>query len=370
MSSIKAKIQRVDRLFLVLVILTVFFGFLLFLSASLGLHARDDGADFSSVVRSQVIGMAMGFLGMFIATKIPYAFWKKAAVPIFLTTVVLMIVVLLPGVGFLHGGSRRWIYLGALSFQPADLFKISVVILFASWLAKHRKRITEISYAILPICIILGVSGLLLFLQPKIGTFLVIAAAAFSILFASGAKLKHIAILGLIALPLVYFTATSMPYVKERIDTYLNPDRDPRGESYQIQQSLIAVGSGGLFGRGYGQSVQKFSYLPEPISDSIFAVVAEELGFVGATALILLIVLFTYRGLVIAARAPDMFARLLVIGIIMLITAQSFINIAAMVGLAPLTGMPLVFVSHGGTAMATSLASMGIVLNVSKYSKL
>lgn len=369
MKSVKSKAGQLDKLFLGLVLITVFFGFLLFMSASLGLHARD-GASFGSVVTKQAFWTLLGFIAMVVAIYSPYSIWKKLAVPIFLIATALMVVVLLPGVGFLHGGSRRWIYLGSFSFQPGDLFKIATVILYASWISKHWKRIKEFGYAIAPFCILLGVSGLLLFLQPKIGTFLVIAVAAFAMLIASGAKLKHVGILILVTLPIIYMAATTMPYVRDRVETFFNPDRDPQGESYQIKQSFIAVGSGGWFGRGYGQSIQKFNFLPEPIGDSIFAVVAEELGFVGATLLIVLIVLFTYRGLVIASAAPDLFGRLLVIGLVMLITAQSFINIAAMVGVAPITGMPLVFVSHGGTAMATSLASIGIILNVSRYSKL
>lgn len=365
----KNEVGRADRMLLTLVVITTFYGFMLFMSASLGLHARGD-VEFSSVLKSQGIGVFLGFILMFIAARIPYTFWRKVALPIFITTTALMIIVLLPGIGFLHGGSRRWIYLGSLSFQPADFFKISIVILYAAWIAKNWKKITDYRYALLSLIALSGIAGFLLFMQPKIGTFLIIAAALVSVLITSGAKFKHVLALILVAAPVFFFLATSMPYVRDRLDTFLNPAEDTRGASYQIDQSLIAVGSGGWFGRGYGQSVQKFSFLPEFIGDSIFAVTAEELGFVGAVVLVGLIVLFTYRGLVIASKAPDLFARLLVVGIVILITAQSFLNIAAMIGLAPLTGVPLVFVSHGGTAMIAALGSVGIVLNVSKYSKL
>lgn len=361
--------KGIDKTLFIIIAVTVLFGLLIFLSAALGLYARD-GATFTSVIQTQLLGVFFGFLALFISASIPYTFWKKVSVPFFIVSIILMILVILPGVGFLHGGSRRWIDLGFASFQPADIFKVSLVILYAGWIVKHRSRIHEFIHAVLPLGILLGLSGVLLGLQPKYGTLLVVASALFSMFIISGARLKHILLLLLVALPLFAGLTYSIPYVRDRIDTFLNPSADPLGGGYQIEQSLIAIGSGGGFGRGYGQSIQKFNFLPEPIGDSIFAVAAEELGFLGSVTIIVLISLFTYRGLVIAAKAPDHFARLLVLGLVILITAQSFINIAAMIGLFPLSGMPLVFISHGGTAMVTALGSIGIILNVSKYSKL
>ncbi|MEX0909773.1 MAG: FtsW/RodA/SpoVE family cell cycle protein [Candidatus Paceibacterota bacterium] len=358
-----------DRTLFVIVLSTVLFGFLIFMSAALGLYARD-GATFSSVMQTQALGVLFGFAALLVGSVMPYTFWKKISVPLFITSVMLMILVVTPGVGFIHGGSQRWIDLGFASFQPADIFKISLVILYAGWIVKHRSRIGEFTHAVLPLGILFGISTVLLGLQPKFGTLLVVASALLSMFLVSGTRLKHILLLVLVALPLFAGVTYSIPYVQDRIDTFLDPSADPLGGGYQIEQSLIAIGSGGGFGRGYGQSIQKFNFLPEPIGDSIFAVAAEELGFVGSVTIIILISLFTYRGLVIAAKAPDQFARLLVLGLVILITAQSFINIAAMVGLFPLSGMPLVFISHGGTAMATALGSVGIILNVSKYSKL
>jgi len=361
--------QGMDRFLFIIIVLTVLFGFLIFMSAALGLYARD-GATFTSVMQTQALGVLVGFIALMIGSVIPYTFWKKAAVPLFIISVILMLIVVMPGVGFLHGGSRRWIYLGSLSFQPADLFKITLVILYARWVVKHRALIHQFTHAVLPLGILLGVAAFLLALQPKFGTLVVVASALFSMFIISGARLKHILFLLFVALPLFVALMFSVPYVRGRVDTFLNPSIDPLGGGYQIEQSLIAIGSGGGFGRGYGQSIQKFNFLPEPIGDSIFAIAAEELGFVGSTTIIMLILLFTYRALVIATKAPDHFARLLVLGLVILITAQSFINIAAMVGLFPLSGIPLVFISHGGTAMATALGSVGIILNVSKYSKL
>ncbi|MEX0933285.1 MAG: FtsW/RodA/SpoVE family cell cycle protein [Candidatus Paceibacterota bacterium] len=361
--------QGMDRFLFVVIVLTVLFGFLIFMSAALGLYARD-GATFASVMQTQALGVAMGFIALMLGSVIPYSFWKKAALPLFIVSVVLMLIVVMPGIGFLHGGSRRWIYVGSLSFQPADLFKITLVMLYARWIVKHRTLIHQFTHAVLPLGTLLGIAAFLLALQPKFGTLVVVVSALLSMFIISGARLKHILFLFFVALPFFVALMFSFPYVRDRVDTFLNPAVDPLGEGYQIEQSLIAIGSGGGFGRGYGQSIQKFNFLPEPIGDSIFAVAAEELGFLGSTTIVLLIVLFTYRALVIAAKAPDHFARLLVLGLVILITAQSFIHIAAMVGLFPLSGMPLVFISHGGTAMVTALGSVGIILNVSKYSKL
>lgn len=361
--------RGMDRLLFVIVVITVFFGFTIFMSAALGLYARD-GATFSSVLQTQALGVVGGFIALFVASKIPYTFWKKAAVPLFIVSVILMLIVVMPGIGFLHGGSRRWLYLGPVSVQPGDFLKITAVILYAGWVVKHKELIHRFVYASLPLLILMGIVTFLFGLQPKFGTVVVIGTALLSMFLVSGAKAKHIALVALAALTLGMGLVSSVPYVRERIDTFLNPETDPLGDGYQVEQSLIAVGSGGGLGRGYGQSIQKFNFLPEPIGDSVFAVAAEELGFFGSVAIVVLISLFTYRALVIASKAPDQFARLLVLGLAILITAQSFMNIAAMLGWFPLSGMPLVFISHGGTAMATALGSVGIILNVSKYSKL
>jgi len=216
---------------------------------------------------------------------------------------------------------------------------------------------------------LIGIIAAILFKQPDTKNFLLILLVALIMFIASGVKWKYI--LGLVAVALIgiIILVSVKPYLLNRIKTFVDPSRDPTGASYQIQQSLIAIGSGGIFGRGFGQSIQKFSYLPEPQGDSIFAVVGEEFGFVGTTFIILLYVVFALRGLRIAYRAPDLFSRLLVTGIVILIVAQSFLNIASIVGVFPLTGVPLVFMSHGGTSLLLSMAAVGIVLNISRYQK-
>jgi len=204
-------------------------------------------------------------------------------------------------------------------------------------------------------------------LQPDTDTFLIMGVAGMAMFIVSGARWRDIAIITIGAVIMLAVIAMARPYIMDRITTFLDPDADPLGSGYQIQQSLIAVGSGGFSGRGFGQSIQKFEYLPEPIGDSIFAVYAEEFGFVGAFALIVSLLFLTMRGYRIAAQAKDIFGTLLVTGFMTLLVAQAFLNIGAMVALAPLSGLPLPFISHGGTALMSTLAALGIVLNVSKY---
>lgn len=359
--------SRVDKVFLWLTVIMVTVGFFIFISASLGLHARE-GIKFSRVVFNQVFfGLILGAIALFITSKVHYKIWRKYAFYVFLASVIITALVFIPGLGFSHGGATRWISLGSFSFQPAEFLKIGFVIYFATWLSGVRDQVKTFSHGLLPLIILLALIALLLLLQPDTGTFIVIAAAGVGMLLVAGGRWLHIGALGLAGVLGIGALALIRPYILERIKTFLDPSADPFGAGYQIQQSLIAIGSGQWKGRGIGQSVQKFNYLPEPVGDSIFAVYSEEWGFIGSVLLILLFLAFALRGFKIASRAPDTFGRLLVTGIIILIIAQSFINIASMLAIFPLTGMPLIFVSQGGTALMMALASVGIVLNVSKY---
>jgi cell division protein FtsW len=232
-----------------------------------------------------------------------------------------------------------------------------------------KEKITQLRYGIIPMMVISGITGAVMLSQPDTDTFAVMVLAAITMYFAAGGKFRHIAVVGLIGIALVAVLAFQRPYLMSRFKVFLNPANDPRGSGYQVQQSLIAIGSGQVFGRGFGQSIQKFNFLPEPVSDSIFAVAAEEFGFVGAVMLVLLMFVFALRGFRIATRAPDTFGGLLIVGIVILIITQSFLNIGSMLGIMPLSGLPLIFVSQGGTALLFALASVGIILNISRYQK-
>lgn len=360
---------RVDLLFLIVTILLVASGFFIFNSAALGLLNRG-GATLRSVVFNQaILGLLGGSLAAFIISRINYKFWRKYAFYLFITSIFLTILVFVPGLGFSHGGATRWINLGFITFQPAEILKFSFIIYMAAWFSGIRQKSRTFGYGLLPVAIILTILGTILLAQPDTDTFIIMATTGISMYFISGAKWRHIFVLLLVGMLGIAMLATYKPYIKERVLTYLDPSRDAQGASYQVQQSLIAIGSGQFSGRGFGQSVQKFKFLPEPIGDSVFAVAAEEFGFLGAVGLVILFVFFALRGFKISIRAPDIFSRLLVSGIVILITIQAFVNIGAMLSILPLTGIPLPFVSHGGTSLFFTLAAVGIVLNISRYKR-
>lgn len=361
--------KGVDRTLLGIILLLVVGGFLIFSSASLGLLARE-GARFSSVAFSQIIfGIIGGGIAMFLTSQIFYRNWRKYAFYIFIATIILTLCVFIPGLGMEHGGAQRWIRLGSFSFQPAEVLKIGFIIYMATWLSGVHKVINTFKQGTLPFIGITAVVGLVMLLQPDTDTFMIMGVAAIAMFVTAGGSWRDVAIMALVGVLLLAALAFTRPYVMDRFTTFLDPDSDLQGSGYQINQSLIAIGSGGITGRGFGQSIQKFEYLPEPIGDSIFAVYSEEFGFIGSSLLIMLLAFFTFRGYKIASHATDLFGMLLVVGFMTLIVTQAFLNIAAMVALAPLMGLPLPFISHGGTALLATLMSVGIVLNVSKYQK-
>ncbi len=360
-------IKSVDTILLALVILMVGFGFLIFSSASLGLLARD-GASFGNVATSQFLfGIVGGGLALFGMSSLHYRHLRKYAFYIFLVTIILTLTVFIPGLGLSHGGATRWISIGGFTMQPAELLKLGFVIYVATWLSGMQDVIKDTLRGTLPFVGIVGVVGIIMLLQPDTDSFLIMGMAAMAMFVVAGGKWRDVFLMFLAAVILLGLVALVRPYIMDRLTTFLHPEDDPLGSGYQIQQSLIAVGSGGISGRGFGQSIQKFEYLPEPIGDSIFAVYAEEFGFIGSSLLILLYLAFTFRGYKMANLAPDLFGTLLVIGFMTLIVCQAFLNIGAMLGVAPLSGLPLPFISHGGTALLATLTMVGIVLNVSKY---
>lgn len=365
----KSHIKSVDTILLALVFVLVAGGFLIFSSASLGLLARQ-GASFSSVAFNQFLfGIVGGGTGLFLMSNVYYRNLRQYAFYIFVFSVLLTLAVFIPHIGADHGGARRWINIGSFSFQPAEILKLGFIIYVATWLSGMQHRVADFVTGTLPFVGIVGGVGIVMLLQPDTDTFMIMAAAALAMFVTAGGRWRDVGLMFLSAVVLLALVAVMRPYIMDRFTIFLHPESDPQGSGYQIQQSLIAVGSGGFSGRGFGQSIQKFEYLPEPIGDSIFAVYAEEFGFVGTALLIILFLSFTFRGYKIAAESPDMFGMLLVVGFMTMIACQSFLNIGAMIGVAPLSGLPLPFISHGGTALLSTLTMVGIMLNVSKYRK-
>lgn len=361
------KRAHIDSVFLGIVVIIVTLGFLVFISATLGLLGRSTDVSLSRVLFTQIVfGLIGGGLALAVLAFADYRIFMKLALPGFILAVCISLLVFVPGIGLELKGASRWLVIGPFSFQPSELLKVAYVVLLASVLMKNRTKLREFTKGLLPFLVTSGIVAGVLVLQRDTDTLVITIAAGVAMYLAAGAPWRDIVtviLIGIIGLAAIAFMR---PYVMEHILTFVSPAADAQGSGYQIQQSLIAIGSGELFGRGFGQSVQKFSYLPEPIGDSIFAVLGEEFGFVGAAMAIFLFLLFAIRGYTIGKRAADMFGSSLAIGITTLIIAQAYWNMAAMLGLVPLSGLPLVFVSHGGTALLVALASCGLVLSVSR----
>ncbi len=362
--------RSIDYIFLTLAVILVIAGIFAFFSASLGVLARSEKVFYQILISQLAFGLGGGALALYACIRIPYKFWRTHAGVLLIGAIGLTALVFVPHLGFAHGGARRWIKVLGVSFQPVEFLKIAFVMYISAWLSWAKKRVENPLYGILPLFIVLGIiAGVLLF-QPDTKSLILMTATGIGMLFLSGAKMKHLLILGGIGIAVFAALAFHTPYLRERVSTFLHPANDPTGTSYQLQQSLIAIGSGEVRGRGFGQSIQKFNYLPEPQGDSIFAVIGEEFGFIGSVIIVLLYILFAMRGLWIARRAPDSFSGLLASGLVILITLQVFMNIASIVGLFPLTGVPLVFMSQGGTSLLISLAAVGIILGISKQRKI
>ncbi len=359
--------KKVDTIFLGLIATLLIVGVFMFISASLGVLAKNETEFYKVLFNQLVLGLGGGVIALIVGLRVPYKFWRKNAFFIFLGSVVLTMLVFVPHLGFSHGGARRWISIGPVSFQPVEFLKIGFIMYFATWLSWLKNKASDPKWGIVPLLVLFSTIAVVLLRQPDTKSFILIVVTGLAMFLISGVPWKYILGLGILAVVGFGILVSFKPYLIERVTTFVDPSHDPTGSSYQLNQSLIAIGSGGISGRGYGQSIQKFSYLPEPQGDSIFAVIGEEFGFIGTTTLILLFTAFALRGMRIASRSPDSFSRLLVSGIVILFVFQAFLNIASLVGLFPLTGVPLVFISHGGTALLITLFSMGIVLNVSQF---
>ena len=361
-----ASARKVDKPFLLISVTLLVVGFFIFSSASLGLLAKES-SNYSSIAFSQtVFGLLLGTMAMILASRTDFKIWKKFAFWFLLLAIILNVLVLFPGIGFEHAGARRWIRIGSISFQTSEILKLAFILYFAAWISGVKERIKTFQWGFLPLLILFTISAVLLLQQPDTDNLILIILTGMVMFISAGGKWRYILVVILVGLLGITFLASTRPYVKQRITTFFNPQADALGASWQIQQSLIAVGSGGFFGRGFGQSVQKFTYLPESVGDSIFAVAAEEFGFVGSIFLLLIFVLFATRGLKIASRTPDVFGRLAVVGIVIMIVSQAFVNIGAMLGVIPLSGITLPFVSHGGTSLFITLLEVGIVLSISR----
>ena len=364
----KTKGKQPDYVLIILFGILILFGLVMLSSAgtALGYQKFDDPYYF---LKHQVLfGLIPGLIFLFIFSKIDYRKWKKIAFPLLIFSIVLLILVFIPGLGASYGKAKSWINIAGFSLQPSEIVKLTFLIYLATWLEKRSKEeIKDVSAGLAPFLISLLTVALLMVLQPDIGTMSVIILVSLIVFFIAGADILHLIGIGTVGLAGLFLLIKSAPYRVARFTTFLHPELDPQGIGYHINQALLAIGSGGLFGLGLGHSRQKFQYLPEATGDSIFAIIAEELGFILTLGLIFLFLFLAYRGFVLAQKAPDKFGKLLVVGIISWFVIQAFVNIGAMLGLLPMTGIPLPFISYGGTALMTSLAAVGILVNISKH---
>lgn len=357
-----------DYFFFAVVIVLTIFGLAMLASASSNLGKTVHNDTYYYLKHQLLFGLTLGLGGFLVGYFVNYQFWKKISFILLLLSLVALVLVFTP-LGSEVRNTSRWLYLGPFSIQPAELMKLTFLIYLAAWLSNPKlKRATDFQAGLLPFLIISGIIAGLLILQPATSTVAILLAGALAVYFMSGAPVKYIAIIlggaALVFASVIYIT----PYRMARITSFLNQSADTQGKNYQLNQALIAIGSGGATGVGYGRSVTKTGSLPTPTDDSIFAVVAEELGFVGAGSLIALFAMYAFRLFWIAKNTADRFGKLLLIGFGTVIALQAFVNMASISGLIPLTGVPLPFVSYGGTALAVFLTMSGISLNVSKFS--
>ena len=349
-----------DISFLITIGLLVLAGIFFLSSASTAVSAKKFDTIYYYTLR-QLLWVAVGIISFFIAQAIPYR-WYKAATPFFFAAALMLLgLVFVPGLGVAFGGARRWINLGFTTVQPAELAKLATVLALAWWYDRIRQKILTLSYGLLPTLAIIGAAVGLIILQPDLGTAIIITGAALAVYLVAGAHWRHILIcigLGFAALLILMQIA---PYRLNRLTVFIHPETDPLGIGFQVRQAAISIGSG-------GSAQQRPNFLPEPIGDSIFAIIGEEFGFVGVVVLISLYLIFLWRGIVIIRKADDLFAKLVGAGIITTIVTQAFINMGAISGLFPLTGVPLPFISYGGTSLVATFIGLGIVYQIAKKS--
>jgi len=319
--------------------------------------------------KRQMLFAVVGIIAMFFIMNVDYWTWRTWAKVILIVCFVLLILVLIPGVGNVRNGSRSWIGVGAFSVQPSEFMKLAMIAFLAKFLSEKQKQITSFKSGLMPSLGLVFTAFALIMLQPDLGTGTVMVGTCVVMIFISGAKIMHFVYLGLVGVAGFVGLIASAPYRMDRITSFLDPWKDPLGTGFQMIQSLYAIGPGGLFGLGLGESRQKFFYLPEPQTDFIFAIIAEELGFIGGSFVLLLFSLLLWRGVRIALGAPDLYGSLLATGIIAMIAIQVMINIGVVTGLMPVTGITLPFLSYGGSSLTLMLMAVGVLLNVSRYSR-
>jgi cell division protein FtsW len=354
-----------DTTLLVVAALLTAIGAIMVFSASsvVGITRYHDATHF---FKRELVWIALGAAACWFGIKLDYGVLRRAAPWLLGAAILLLVGVLFPHIGAMEGGARRWYEFGTISFEPSEVAKIAIIIFLAKLLADREEGARDFNSIGFPALFWVGVCFVLVLREPDLGTATLFLLTAFAMLFAGGARLRHLAIGAAIAVPALLAFVWASPYRRARFTAFLHPAADPKGTGYHILQSLYGLGSGGLFGVGLGQSRQKFGYLPEQYTDFIYSVIGEELGFIGAASVLVLFLLFAYRGLRIAMKAEDRFGFFLAIGITTAIAVQAFINIGVVTSTWPVTGVPLPFISYGGTSLVMSLFGVGLLASISR----
>jgi cell division protein FtsW len=357
-----------DLILLIITITLLAVGLIMVYSAS-AVWAEHKFQDAFFFAKRQMLFAVVGIIAMFFLMNINYWTWRTWAKTILIVCFVLLILVLIPGVGNVRNGSRSWIGVGAFSIQPSEFMKLAMIAFLAKYLAERQKLITLFRKGLVPSLALVFTAFAMIMLQPDLGTGTVMIGTCIVMIFVAGARISHFVGLGLLGVAGFIGLIASAPYRIKRITSFLDPWQDPLGSGFQIIQSLYAIGPGGLFGLGLGESRQKFFYLPEPQTDFIFAILSEELGFIGGSFIILLFALLLWRGIRIALGAPDLYGSFLAVGIIAMIAIQVMINVGVVTGLMPVTGITLPFLSYGGSSLTLMLMAVGVLLNISRYAR-
>lgn len=356
-----------DFILIATIAVIIVFGLIMLSSATSAIsYATKDQAIYY-FFKHQLFGLGLGLAAFFVFSKIDYHVWKKYALAFLVFSVVLLLLVFIPGLSAHYGKARSWINVFGFSLQPSEFVKISFLLYLAAWLESRKGRLGGFQEGLGPFLTVLGCVGLLMMLQPDFGTLSIIIATSLIVYFVGGGRTRHVAAIILFGILALMIIVRVNPYQADRFKCYDNPNYSAKDICYQVNQSLIAVGSGGIWGRGLGESRQKFMYIPEVMGDSIFPIIAEEAGLIFSSIFIILYLILFYRGYLIAKYAPDNFGKHLSIGIVSWITLQALINIGGMINFMPMTGVPLPFVSYGGSAMLAALSATGVLVNISKH---
>jgi cell division protein FtsW len=364
-----ARGHRGDYVLALTVFILLAFGLIMMYNINPALSQKLLGrVDSGYYFRGQLINIAAGVAAFTVATHVYYQRWRQWALPLLIFAIFAVLLLMVPGLNTHKNGATRWLDLGPVSFQPAELLKISLVIYLAAWFERRRDDLKSFMDGVVPFVVMLGVTSIIVVIfQRDMGTMMVLALAALGMFYVAGIRLKHLAIVLAAGATAGWLAIVSFPHRLSRLLTFLDPSKDSSGGGYHISQALIAIGSGGVFGLGLGRSVQIYGYLPEASNDSIFAVIGEEFGLIGALLILSLFGLLVYRGIEVARKAPDTFSRLVATGITLILLFQAFINIAAMLSLVPLTGIPLPFISYGGSSLVIMMFATGLLFNISRY---